>query len=356
MKIASIIGARPNFIKEAPVSREIRKEFKEVLIHTGQHYDYEMNKIFFDELNIPEPDYHLGVGSGMHGYQTGEMLKRIEEVLVKEKPDIVLVYGDTNSTLAGALAATKLHIKVGHVEAGLRSFDRRMPEEINRVLTDHASDILFCPTNTAAENLKKESILDGVYNVGDVMFDALLYNREIAEKKSSILEDFGLDHKQYLVATIHRPSNTDNNKNLQNIVDAFCEIDEPIVFPVHPRTLKYLREYGLYDKLQKYINLINPLGYIDFLILMNHAKKILTDSGGVQKEAYMLKVPCITLRDNTEWVETIEDGWNVCVGANKEKIIEMIKEFKPDGEQRNVFGDGKASERIIEIINKYEKK
>lgn len=353
MKIASIIGARPNFIKEAPISREIRKEFNEVLIHTGQHYDYKMNKIFFNELNIPDPNYHLSVGSGMQGYQTGEMLKRIEKVLLKEKPDIVLVYGDTNSTLAGALAATKLHIQVGHVEAGLRSFDRRMPEEINRILIDHTSDILFCPTNTATENLKKESILDGVYNVGDVMFDALLYNREIAENRSTILEDLGLDHKQYVVATIHRQSNTDNEENLQNIVDAFCEIDETLVFPVHPRTLNYLQEYGLYEKLKKSVNLINPLGYIDFLKLLNHAKKILTDSGGVQKEAYMLKVPCITLRDNTEWIETIEDGWNVCIGANKEKIIEMMEEFKPNGEQRNVFGDGKSSERIIEIINKY---
>ena len=267
-----------------------------------------------------------------------------------------MVYGDTNSTLAGALAAVKIHIKVAHVEAGLRSFDRQMPEEINRVLTDHASDILFCPTKTAIENLKKEGITDGVYNVGDVMFDALLHNREIAERKSAILEDLNLKSKQYLVATVHRPGNTDNKENLGNIVDAFCKVDETIVFPVHPRTVKFLKEYDLYEKLQKYVKLIKPLGYIDFLKLMNHAKKILTDSGGVQKEAYMLKVPCITLRDNTEWVETVEDGWNVCVGANKEKIIEKVKEFKPDREQRNVFGDGKASEGIIEIINKYGKK
>lgn len=352
MKIASIIGARPNFIKAAPMSREIkRKEFKEVLIHTGQHYDYEMDKIFFGDLNIPEPDYHLGIGSGTQGYQTGEMLKRIEEVLIKEKTDLVLVYGDTNTTLAGALAAAKLNIKIGHIEAGLRSFDRRMPEEINRALTDHCSDMLFCPTNTAVENLKKEGIVSGVHNVGDVMLDALLYNKKIAEM-SEILKSLNLKSKQYLVATVHRANNTDTKENLGNIVDVFCDADETIVFPVHPRTVKHLREYGLYEKLQN-IKLIKPLGYLDFLKLMNHAKKILTDSGGVQKEAYMLKVPCITLRDNTEWVETVEDGWNVLVGTNKERILEMINEFKPAGKQRNVFGDGYANEKIGKIIRGY---
>jgi UDP-GlcNAc3NAcA epimerase len=306
--------------------------------------------MFFEELNIPNPDYNLGIGSGRHGQQTGKMLIAIEGVLMKEEPDMVLVYGDTNSTLAGALAAVKIHIKVAHVEAGLRSFDRQMPEEINRVLTDHASDILFSPTKTAMENLKKEGITDGVYNVGDVMFDALLHNREIAERKSAILEDLNLKNKQYLVATVHRPSNADNRENLQNIVNAFCELYETLVFPAHPRTVKYLKEYDLYDKLQKNVKLIRPVGYVDFLKLMVHAKKILTDSGGVQKEAYMLKVPCITLRDTTEWVETVEDGWNVLVGANRGRILEMIKGFNPEREQRNVFGDGKASKRIVEII------
>ena len=261
-----------------------------------------------------------------------------------------MVYGDTNSTLAGALAAVKLHIKVAHVEAGLRSFDRRMPEEINRVLTDHASDILFCPTRTAVENLKKEGIVDRVYDVGDVMFDALLHNKEIAEERSTIMEDSGLGHKEYLVATIHRPGSTDNKRNLQKIVDAFCEIEETIIFPVHPRTAKYLKEYGLCEKLQKHVKLVKPLGYLDFLKLMTHARKILTDSGGVQKEAYMLKVPCITLRENTEWVETVEDGRNVLVGVDRERIIRMVNEFEPDGEQRNMFGDGNASEGIVRII------
>jgi len=353
MKIASIIGARPNFIKAAPVSREIRKEFEEILIHTGQHYDYEMNKIFFDELNIPTPDYHLGVGSGSHSYQTGEMLKRIEEVLIKEKPDIVLVYGDTNSTLAGALAAVKLHIKVGHVEAGLRSFDRRMPEEINRVLTDHCSDLLFCPTKTAVENLKREGITGGVYLTGDVMVDALKENINIAEKKSKILKKLDLKRKSYYLVTVHRAENTDNFNRLKNIVDAFCKI-ENLVFPCHPRTERSLKKFGLWDMLQSTVNIIKPVGYLDMLVLEKNAYKILTDSGGVQKEAYILKVPCITLRENTEWVETVEDRWNVLVGADREMIIMMMEEFNPNGEQRNVFGDCKASKNIADIIKDTE--
>ena len=353
MKIASIIGTRPNFIKAALVSSEVRKEFKEVLIHTGQHYDYEMDKIFFDELNIPTPDYHLGVGSGSHSYQTGEMLKRIEEVLIKEEPDIVLVYGDTNSTLAGALAAVKLHIKVGHVEAGLRSFDRRMPEEINRILTDHCSDLLFCPTKTAVENLKREGITRGVYLTGDVMVDTLKENINIAEKKSKVLKKLDLQRKSYYLATVHRAENTDNFNRLKNIVDAFCKI-ENLVFPCHPRTERSLKKFGLWDMLQSTVNIIKPVGYLDMLVLEKNAYKILTDSGGVQKEAYILKVPCVTLRENTEWVETVEDGWNVLIGADREMIIKMIKEFNPNGEQRNVFGDGKASKNIAEIIKNTE--
>jgi len=353
MKIASIVGARPNFIKAAPVSREIRKELNEVLIHTGQHYDYEMDKIFFDELNIPTPDYHLGVGSGSHSYQTGEMLKRIEEVLIKEEPDIVLVYGDTNSTLAGALAAVKLHIKVGHVEAGLRSFDRRMPEEINRVLTDHCSDLLFCPTKIAVQNLEREGITKGVYLTGDVMVDALKENINIAEKKSKILKKLDLKRKGYYLATVHRAENTDDFNRLKNIVDAFCKI-ENLVFPCHPRTKRSLKKFGFWDMLQSTVNVIKPVGYLDMLVLEKNAYKILTDSGGVQKEAYILKVPCITLRENTEWVEAVEDGWNVLVGADREMIIKMIEEFNPNEEQRDVFGDGKASKNIVDIIKKME--
>jgi UDP-N-acetylglucosamine 2-epimerase (non-hydrolysing) len=353
MKIASIIGVRPQFVKASVVSKELRKHHEEILIHTGQHYDYQMNKIFFDQLQLPEPEYHLNIGSGSHGKQTGEMLDKIEEVLLKEKPDLVLTYGDTNSTLAGALAASKLHIKTAHIESGLRSFDRTMPEEINRILTDHCSDILFCPTPNAVENLKNEGITENVHLTGDVMVDSLLFNKEIAEKKSHVLEDMNLASGQYLVATIHRASNTDDKINLTNIVNALSEIDDKIVFPLHPRTEKFLKQYGLYDRLKESVVLTHPLGFFDFIKLMNNARMILTDSGGVQKEAYVLKVPCVTLRDNTEWVETVEDGWNVLVGADKLKIVEMVNGFKPSLEMHeDRYGLGDASERIVEIINK----
>ena len=352
MKVASIIGVRPQFVKASVVSRELRKKHEEILIHTGQHYDYQMNKVFFDQLNIPEPDYHLNIGSGFHGHQTGEMLSKIEEVLIKEKPDQVLTYGDTNSTLAGALAASKLHIKTVHVESGLRSFDRSMPEEINRILTDHCSDILFCPTENAVENLKREGISENAYLTGDVMVDSLLYNREIAEKKSNILSELGLRSKEYLVATVHRASNTDYEKNLKNIVDAFSELNETIIFPLHPRTEKSLKMYGLYDKLKSSVILTKPLGFFEFIKLMDHSKMILTDSGGVQKEAYVLKVPCVTLRENTEWVETIEDGWNVLVGTDKNRIIEMVYRFNPSlNTHSNKFGDCNASAKVVSILD-----
>lgn len=359
MKVATVVGARPQFIKMAPVSRELKKYFDEVVIHTGQHYDYEMNRIFFEQLDIPEPDYYLGVGSGTHGYQTGEMLKKIEEVLIKEKPDIVLVYGDTNSTLAGALAAVKLHIKVAHVEAGLRSFDRRMAEEVNRVLTDHVSDYLFVPTETAVNNLHNEGVKEGVYLTGDVMYDALLYNIKIARHESRILSKLGLKSKSYLLATVHRAENTDNKERLENIIGAFIESDELVVFPIHPRTRKYLRAYALIDEIERAENiiLIPPVGYLDMLVLEENARKILTDSGGVQKEAYFLKVPCITLRERTEWVETVEDGWNILAGADRETILKAIREFEPGGRTYTYrFGNGKASMKIVEILVRYNEK
>ena len=350
MKIISIIGARPQFIKCAPLSRAIRKEHEEILMHTGQHYDPEMSTIFFKELQIPEPDYNLGIGSGSHGNQTGKMLVKIEKLLYKEKPDLVLVYGDTNSTLAGALAASKMHMRVAHVEAGLRSFDRTMPEEINRVLTDHISDLLFCPTETAVLNLEKEGIKTGVYNVGDVMCDALKYNLEIAEEKAAVLEELGLTSSEYMVATIHRASNTDNFENLSSIVNAFCDADISIVFPVHPRTEKYLKQYDLWDKLSQKVKVVPPLGYLEMLKLMAHARKILTDSGGVQKEAYMLGVPCITMRENTEWVETVEDGGNVLVGVDYESIMGGILNFEGTKVKGHIFGNGDAAKRICEIL------
>ena len=356
MKIMSIIGARPQFIKCAPVSKEIRKNNKEIIVHTGQHYDKTMSNLFFNELKIPKPDYNLGVGSGSHGYQTGKMLIKIEKVLFKEKPDFVLVYGDTNTTLAGALATVKLHIPIGHIESGLRSFDKKMPEEINRIVSDHISNILFAPTENAVINLNKEGIKNGVFQVGDVMYDALVRNIKIAEGKLKILSKFKIEPKQYFLATIHRPSNTDNKKNLKNILSAFSKIEETIIFPIHPRTVKFIKNHNLIDKIGKNVIITEPLGYQDFITLEKNAKKIFTDSGGVQKEAYFLKIPCITLRENTEWIETVKDGWNILVGSDKSKIIDACINFNPTGKQNNYFGKGEASKKIRKIIEDYLRK
>jgi len=352
MKIATVVGARPQFIKLALLSQKIRQKYKEVLIHTGQHYDYEMSKVFFDELGICAPDYHLGVGSDSQAGQTAKMLIRIEEVLLSERPELVLVYGDTNSTLAGALATAKLYIPVGHVEAGLRSFDRSMPEEINRVVTDHLASFCFAPTKTAVANLKKEGIEKGVHLTGDVMYDVALSGIEIAKSKSQILTQLRLKEKEYLLITVHRAGNTDKAGNLTSIVNTLIELQEKVVFPIHPRTKKALKDYGLLRTLEKASNviIIPPVGYFDFLILEYQAKKILTDSGGIQKEAYFFKVPCITLRENTEWVETVEDGWNILVGTNKDLIHQAVSGFNPNSHQRDVFGDGKASEKIVKIL------
>lgn len=351
MKILTVVGARPQFIKAAPVSKALREVgIEEFLLHTGQHYDHQMSQIFFDEMGIPRPDANLEVGSGSHGWQTGQMLTGIEEVLLKEKPDWVLVYGDTNSTLAGALAAVKLRIPVAHVEAGLRSFNREMPEEHNRVLTDHCADLLFCPTQTAVDNLAKEGVTAGVHRVGDTMYDAVLQFAEVARQRSTILHDLNLEPKSYLLATVHRPYNTDNPENLRNILSAFLEINEPIIFPVHPRTRKAL-ERSTFNVQPSNIRLIEPAGYLDMLALEQNARLIMTDSGGMQKEAYFFGVPCITLRPETEWVETVEAGWNAIVEANKEKIVEKVCNFKPAAQPPRVFGDGNAAYQIASLLN-----
>jgi len=345
VRFASIVGARPQFIKLAPVSNAIRQQHQEIIIHTGQHYDYCMSEQFFNELDIPTPDYHLGVGSGTHGYQTGHMLETIEQVLLKEQPDWVIVYGDTNSTLAGALAATKLHIPVAHVEAGLRSFNRTMPEEINRVVTDHLSDRLFCPTDTSHKHLINEGITQGVEVVGDVMYDILLQVQpKIDVQVEKLLPRLGVAPQAYVLVTVHRAANTDDPETMHKIVQALNKLEMPVIFPVHPRTRACLNRYGMSWK--KHVQLIEPVGYIEMLALERAAYRILTDSGGVQKEAFLLGVPCITLRDETEWMETVEAGWNVLVGTRCQDIVIAVDGPKPECPRHNPFGEGDAGECI----------
>lgn len=348
MKIVSIVGARPQFIKAASISRALKNWHQEILVHTGQHYDYEMSEVFFAELELPLPQYQLNVGSASHGVQTGRMLIGIEEVLIAEQPDWVLVYGDTNSTIAGTLAAAKLHLKVAHIEAGLRSFNRDMPEEINRVLADHLSTLLLCPSETAKLNLKAEGIEKGVHVVGDIMADALLFAREKANKHSSILNTLNLKPKSYLLTTVHRAENTDNEANLLSIIHALDQLSELVVFPVHPRTRAVLDRLNYKPK--PHVLLLEPVGYFNMLMLEESARLILTDSGGVQKEAYWLGIPCITLRNETEWIETVQLGWNILVGANDDQIIQAVQSFKPSATRPVLYGDGHSAECCIKLL------
>ncbi|MFD1435404.1 non-hydrolyzing UDP-N-acetylglucosamine 2-epimerase [Kroppenstedtia eburnea] len=351
MKVVTVVGARPQFIKAAPVSRCLRRRGTEILVHTGQHYDAAMSGIFFEELKIPRPDYHLEVGSKTHGAQTGEMLSGLEKVLIQEQPDWVLVYGDTNTTLAGALAAAKLQLPVAHVEAGLRSFNRQMPEEINRVLTDHIAELLCCPTETAVQHLASEGIRRGVVQVGDVMVDALRFNRELAGDRS-ILEQLGAEPREYVLVTLHRAENTDHPDRLKEIISALNELESPMILPLHPRTRNRMERQGLTFTNPR-LKVIEPVGYLDMLHLEMNAAKILTDSGGVQKEAFLLQVPCITMRDETEWTETVEQKTNVLVGANKRKIIEYVETFHVDFAKVDpVFGNGHTADRIVELLGK----
>lgn len=354
MKIVSIVGARPQFIKAALVSHTLREAgHKEFLLHTGQHYDHGMSRVFFEELDIPEPDVNLGVGSGRQGWQTGQMLTGVEEVLLVEKPDYALVYGDTNSTLAGALAAAKLQIPLAHVEAGLRSFNREMPEEYNRVLTDHCSDLLFCPTQTAVDNLAREGITEGVHLVGDTMYDAVLQFAGRARQRSTILKDLGLMPKGYLLATVHRPYNTDVSENLRNILRAFEDIGDLIIFPVHPRTRKKIAELdGKYHlKGPDNLKMIDPVGYLDMLMLEQHSRVILTDSGGMQKEAYFFGVPCVTLRPETEWVELVRLGYNKLATDPAEIYSAYQVMLDVRVESTSLYGDGNASQEIVQVLS-----
>lgn len=358
MKIVTVLGARPQFIKAGSVSREIRKhpDLQEIIVHTGQHFDKNMSDVFFEEMQIPKPDYHLNINGLSHGAMTGQMIEKIEEVLLKEKPEWVLVYGDTNSTLAGALAASKLHIRIAHVEAGLRSFNMKMPEEVNRILTDRVSEVLFCPTETAVQNLKGEGFpsynlrgLQAIVNIGDVMLDGAMFYSELATKPDLALEE------AFVLCTIHRAENTDDRARLSNIFDALNAIGSQtqIVLPLHPRTRKIILDLKLKTE---NVTLIEPVGYLDMIYLIKHADMIMTDSGGLQKEAYFFQKPCITLRDETEWVELVDNGFNVLAGADREKIVNTFEKFEFNKNyETNLYGDGKASERIIKMISSMEK-
>lgn len=356
VKITTIVGARPQFIKAAAVSRAIAEHnrhgrlpvIEERIIHTGQHYDDEMSAMFFRDLSIPDPIYNLGIGSGSHGWQTGRMLIAIEEVLITENPDWVLVYGDTNSTLAGALAAAKLNHRIAHVEAGLRSHNRAMPEEINRVTTDHLAHLLFCPGQEAVNNLASEGIIKGVVMTGDVMADALNFAKAGTTSRTDILSRLSLTPRAYFLATVHRAANTDNPDKLKSILTAFSALTETVVFPIHPRTRVILEKMHL--QVPENVLLIPPVGYLDSVALMQSARVLLTDSGGMQKEAYWLKLPCVTLRDETEWVETVTHGWNTLCGTNPARIIEAVRTCKKPAIHPPLYGDGRAAEYCLNAL------
>ena len=355
MKISIILGTRPEIIKMSPVVRECETQNLDYFIlHTGQHYSYNLDKIFFEDLELPAAKYNLEVGSGSHAEETGKMLIGIEKVLKEEEPDVVLVEGDTNTVLAGALAAAKLHIKVGHVEAGLRSYDRNMPEEINRVLADHVSDYLFAPTEKAKENLLREDIKENkIFVTGNTIVDAVYQNLEIAKRKVDISNKLNLNPEEYFLVTAHRQENVDVKERLKGILDGleliYDKFNLPIIYPIHPRTMKKVREFG--SEVPEGIRLIEPLGFLEFLQLEANAKLVLTDSGGMQEETCILKIPCVTLRDNTERPETLEVGSNVLAGVNQERLLEGIKFILNKNKNwNNPFGDGKAGNRIIKIL------
>ncbi|MDO8873220.1 MAG: UDP-N-acetylglucosamine 2-epimerase (non-hydrolyzing) [Methanoregula sp.] len=350
MKVAIAAGTRPEFIQVEPIIRElVGRNIEYIFIHSGQHYDYEMDKIFFEEMDVPDPTHYLGIGSKLPGEQIGEMITKSESIFRKENPDILLVTGDTNTALGVALAANKSKIKVGHFEAGMRSYDRSMPEEINRVIIDNFSDALFSPTERGIRNLHDNGIHDNVFLVGDVMLDSITYYRKLIENKARTLEDLSLTQKPYLLLTLHREANTDNKDRLKNILDAVSSVPYPVIFPIHPRTKQRIQSFNI--SMPDNIHAISPAGYFEFLRMIFHSEKLLTDSGGAQKQAFFLSKPCITLRPNTEWVETTESGWNILVDDNPEKIIEAVSSFNPQGSpDLSLFGNGESSRKIIDTV------
>lgn len=353
MKILSFVGARPQFIKEAVVHEQLKQRgIKEVLVHSGQHYDFNMSNIFFKVLNIREPNYNLNVGSGTHAYQTGKMMIELERIVLREKPDVILVYGDTNSTLAGALVGAKLKIPVAHIEAGIRQKPKDMPEEINRILTDRISKYLFCPSKLAVENLKKEGIYEGVHFVGDVMYDLFLKISSTLNDRN-VLNKYELKPRGYILVTVHRDFNTDNPQRLRNILEAFDELSRhfKLVFPIHPRTRKRIEEFGFSNFLRN-VKVLDPVGYDEMILLTKNSVRVITDSGGLQKEAYFARVPATVLMEDTGWIELVNIGWNILADANKEKIINSVLNNGPDPSKidHRVYGDGKAGQKIVEIL------
>ena len=355
MRILTVIGNRPQFVKAAAVSRCLREHHEELIVHSGQHYDDELSRVFFDELGVPAPDRQLDAGGGSNTGQTARILALLEDIVSGSAPDLVLVYGDTNTTLAGALAAAQAGVRVGHVEAGMRSFDRSMPEELNRVLTDHASDLLLCSTETAMANLRREAVGGEAHLVGDVMADVSLAFREIAEQRSTALADHGVEPDGYLLITAHRPGNVDDPARLERLVALLEGLPGTRVLPLHPRTAARLEASGLRARLEAApgMMLLPPLGYLDFMKLAMHARAVLTDSGGVQKEAYLLGVRCVTLRESTEWIETVEAGWNTLVGLDADAALAALERPPPSGDRAELYGGGRAAERVRDVLGAY---
>ncbi|PSP94163.1 UDP-N-acetylglucosamine 2-epimerase (non-hydrolyzing) [Halobacteriales archaeon QS_4_62_28] len=350
MKVLTVVGARPQFIKSFPVTRALQPDHDEVLVHTGQHYDQELSDVFFEELDLRVPDHNLGVGSSTHAVQTGEMMRRLDPIVAAEAPDVILLYGDTNSTIAGALVGANRDTTVAHVEAGLRSGERSMPEEINRIVTDHVADVLCTPCEAATRNLEREGIADRASETGDVMYDAIKWADRIAHRESDIVERLGVDDDPFVLATVHRPRNTDDPDRLNAIVEALLQAPAPVVFPVHPRTEAALRDQNRWAAVAEGLECTDPVGYLDFVRLLDGAQRVVTDSGGVQKEAFFLETPCVTLREETEWTETVQHGWNALVGAGTERILDAIAAPFDAPAHPQPYGDGSAAERIVEVL------